>query len=208
MVRSHRRAMSCQISSIFSTRLVDPSRTSVVRSHSKVMHGPCRPPQQVSAYAPPPRELASASGPGFHRKNFISRGLTNGEESPPLFLTEKQLTAPADRTLRAPAHAVAFSTGVAAGYDRTGPGSPPPNSPSQNRPPTSPAKHIRCSADHRPVWRCDAGPDVRRAVGVCMMGRTRAARSAPHLRSAIWQGTLCPKKEVKMILKEPHARAA
>ena len=54
VVRSHRRAMRCQISSIFSTRLVDPSRTSVVRSHSKVMHGPCRPPQQVSAYAPPP----------------------------------------------------------------------------------------------------------------------------------------------------------
>ena len=32
---------------------------------------------------PPPRELASASSPGFHCKNFISRGLTNGEESPP-----------------------------------------------------------------------------------------------------------------------------
>ena len=56
------------------------------------------------------------------------------------------------RSVRAPAHAVAFSTGVAAGYDRNGPGS--------------------------------------------------------HLTSAIWQGTLCPKKEVKMILKEPHARAA
>ena len=123
---------------------------------------------------------------------------------PPLFQTEKQLTAPADRPLRAPAHAVAFSTGVAAGYDCTGPGSPPLNSPSQNRPPTSPAKHIRCSADHRPAWRCDAGPDVRRAVGVCMMGRARGS----HLTSAIWQGTLCPKKEVKMILKEPHARAA
>ena len=45
---------------------------------------------------------------------------------PPLFQTEKQLTAPADRPLRAPAHAVAFSTGVAAGFDRTGPGSPSP----------------------------------------------------------------------------------
>ena len=54
VLRSHRRAMSRQISSIFSTRLVDPSRTPVVRSHSKVMHDPCRPPQQVSAYAPPP----------------------------------------------------------------------------------------------------------------------------------------------------------
>ena len=123
---------------------------------------------------------------------------------PPLFRTEKQLTAPADRPVRAPAHAVAFSTGVAAGYDRSGPGSPPPNSPSQNRPPTSPVNHIRGSADHRPAWRCDAGPDVRRAVGVCMMGHARGS----HLTSAIWQGTLCPRKEVKMILKEPHARAA
>ena len=122
--------MSWQISSIFSTRLVDPSRTSVVRSHSKVMHGPCRPPQQVSAYAPP------------------------------AFRTEKQLTAPADRPVRAPAHAVAFSTGVAAGYDRNGPGSPLPNSPSQNRPPSSPVIHMRCSADHRPASRCDAAPDV------------------------------------------------
>ena len=131
-----------------------------------------------------------------------------GASPPPppgtLFRTEKQLTAPADRPVRDPAHAVAFSTGVAAGYDRNGPGSPPPNSPSQNRPPTSPVNHIRCSADHRPAWRCDAGPDVRRAVGVCMMGRARGS----HLTSAIWQGTLCPKKEVKMILKEPHARAA
>ena len=72
----------------------------------------------------------------------------------------------------------------------------PPSSPSQNRPPTSPVNHMRCSADHRPAWRCDAGPDVRRAVGVCMMKRARAARSAPHLTSAIWQGTLCPKKQV------------
>ena len=40
---------------------------------------------------------------------------------------------------------------------------------------------------------------VRRAVGVCMMGRARGS----HLTSGIWQGTLCPKKEVKMILKEP-----
>ena len=37
-----------------------------------------------------------------------------------------------------------------------------------------------------------------------MMGRARGS----HLTSAIWQRTLCPKKEVKMILKEPHARAA
>ena len=40
--------------------------------------------------------------------------------------------------------------------------------------------------------------------------RQRRARGS-HLTSAIWQGTLCPKKPkkgVKMILKEPHARAA
>ena len=130
---------------------------------------------------------------------------------PPAFRTEKQLTAPADRPVRESAHAVAFSTGVAAGYDRNGPGSLPPNSPSQNRPPTSPVNHIRCSADHRPAWRWDAAPDVRRAVGVRMMGRAPGS----HLTSAICWGTgtpcpstLCPKKEVKMILKEPHARAA
>ena len=44
-----------------------------------------------------------------------------------------------------------------------------------------------------------------------MMGRTRGS----HLTSGIsqgtgtlWPSTLCPKKDVKMILKEPHARAA
>ena len=132
VVRSHRRAMSCQISSIFSTRLVDPSRTSVVRSHSKVMHGPCRPPQQVSAYAPPP----------------------------PAFRTDKQLTAPADRPIHAAAGTLAGSKGAAAGYDRIGPGSPHPNSPSQNRPPSSPVIHMRCSVDHRPASRCDAAPDA------------------------------------------------
>ena len=110
-----------------------------------------------------------------------------------------QAPLPAVHRESLPAHAVAFSTGVAAGYDRNGPGSLPPNSPSQNRPPTSPVSHFRCSADHRPASRCDAGPDVRRAVGVCMMGRARGS----HLTSGIWQGTLCPKKEVKMILKEP-----
>ena len=37
-----------------------------------------------------------------------------------------------------------------------------------------------------------------------MMGRARGS----HLTSGIWQGTLFPKKEMKMTLKEPHARAA
>ena len=142
--------------------------------------------------------LAPLSAAGYNygaTLGFAPAGLTPASSAslppcpPPTFQTEKQLTAPADRPLRAPAHAVAFSTGVAAGYDRNAPGSPPPNSPSQNRPPTSPVSHFRCSADHRPAWRCDAGPDVRRAVGVCMMGRARGS----HLTSGIWQGTLCPK---------------
>ena len=197
MARSHRRAMSCQISS---TQVVDASRGSVVRSHRRVMHGPVGPHNKLALMPPSP-----------------------------LVRTEKQLSAPADRPVRDPAHAVAFTTAVAVGGsasvrrrtgmraaralhgDRNGPGSPPTNAPSQNRPPTSPVNHMRCSAEHRPAWRCDAGPDVRRAVGVCLMGRARGS----HLTSGIWQGTgtlcpstLCPKKEVKMILKEPHARAA
>ena len=186
VVQSHRRAMSCQISSIFSTRLVDPSRTSVVRSHSKV---------------PLP--------PTTHTHTHT-------------FRTEQQLTAPADRPVRDLAHAVAFTTAVAirgAGsvhrrtgmqtaralpVDRNRRGSPPATDCQQNPPPALPAIQTRCFADHRPAWRCDAGSDVRRAVGVCMMGRARGS----HRPSGIWQGTLCLKKEVKMILKEPYARAA
>ena len=83
--------------------------------------------------------------------------------------------------------------------DRDRAGSPPATNCAQNPPPASPVNHPRCFAGHRRAWRCDAGPDVRRAVGVCMMGRARGS----HLTSAIWQRTLCPKKEVKMILKEP-----
>ena len=132
--------------------------------------------------------------------------------------TEKQLTARADRPLRDPAHAVAFTTAVAVGgtgsvHRRTGmraaptlpggegsrPGSLPATDCPQNPPPALPATQTRRFADYRRTWPCHAGPDVRRAVGVCMMGRARGS----HLTSAIWQGTLCPKKEVKMILKEP-----
>ena len=79
---------------------------------------------------------------------------------PPAFRTDKQLTAPADRPIHAAAGTLAGSKGAAAGYDRIGPGSPPPNSPSQNRPPSSPVIHMRCSADHRPASRCNAAPDV------------------------------------------------
>ena len=141
VLRSHRRAMSCQISSIFSTRLVDPSRTSVVRLHSKVMHDPCRPPQQVSAYAPPPA-----------------------------FRTDKQLTAPADRPVRDPAPAGAFTTAVAIAIggagpvhrqtgmqtaralpvDHNRPGSPPATDCQQNPPPALPAIHARTPSPQSP----------------------------------------------------------
>ena len=128
---------------------------------------------------------------------------------PCLFRTEKQLTAPVDRRVRDPAHAGAFTTAVAIAIgcagsvhrqtgmrtghalpgDRNRPGSPPATDCRQNPPPASPAIQTRCFADYDPAWRCDAGPDVRRAVGVCMMGRARGS----HVTSAIWQGTMCPK---------------
>ena len=134
---------------------------------------------------------------------------------PPPPRTEKQLTAPADRPVRAPAHAVAFSTAVAAGYHRNVPGSPPPSSPSQTRAPALPVNDIRCSADHHPAWRCVAGADVRRADGACMMGRARAARSAPHNTASTqtkpYSASIAEtyrKWRCKMILKEPHTRAA
>ena len=109
----------------------------------------------------------------------------------------------ANKAVRAVAELVERAARALLG-DRNRPGSPPATDCRQNPPPASPGNHPRCFAGHRRAWRCDAGPDVRRAVGVCMMGRARGS----HLTSAVWQGTLCPKKEVKMILKEPHARAA
>ena len=108
------------------------------------------------------------------------------------FRTKKQLTAPADRRLRAAAGAFVVSTGVAAGYvrrrlsprsftdHRNRPGSSRATDCRQNPPPALPAIRTRCLADHRPVWRCAAGADVHRADGACTMGRARAERSAPH----------------------------
>ena len=86
----------------------------------------------------------------------------------------------------------------------------------QDPPPALPGVQMRCFADHhpmvahRPAWRCEAGPDVRRAVGVGLMGRTRGsyltsiarprqAASVRHLAGHL----VAPRKEVKMILKEP-----
>ena len=105
---------------------------------------------------------------------------------PHFFGTEKQLTAPAHRPVRAPAHAVAFTTAVAIGgagsvHRQTGmraagalPGDrnvpdPRPLTAGKTHP-ALPATQIRCFADHHPVWGCDAGAHVRRAVGACIMG--------------------------------------
>ena len=111
--------------------------------------------------------------------------------------TEKQLTARADRPVRDPAHTVAFTTAVAIGGarsvhrrtgmlaarvlpgDRNRPGSPPATNCAQNPPPALAAIQTHCCSDHRHAWRCNADPDVD-----------------------------LEKKEVRMILKEPHARAA
>ena len=118
---------------------------------------------------------------------------------PHFFRTDKQLTAPADRRVRDPAHAGAFTTAVAIAIgcagsahrqtgmrtghalpgDRNRPGSPPATDCRQNSPPALPAIQTRCFAGHRPAWGCNADPDVD-----------------------------LEKKEVRMILKEPHARAA
>ena len=112
---------------------------------------------------------------------------------PHFFRTDKQLTAPADRRVRDPAHAGAFTTAVAIAIggassvhrrtgmqtaralpvDRNRPGSPPATDCQQNPPPALPAIHARDSL-------------------------TTVAARQPDVR----------KKEVKMILKEPHARAA
>ena len=195
--------MSCQISS---TQVVAPSRRSVLRSHGRAMDGPC----------------------SAHNK----LALMYGAPLPPhTFRTEQQLTAPADRPVRAEVGACAVSKGVAAGYvwcrlsppsftdHRNRPGSPPATYRRQKPPPALPVNHIRCSADHRPPRRRDAGADVSRAVGVCLMGRTRAARGAPHLTSSagprhtasvrhLSGHRIAQERRCKVILKEPHARAA
>ena len=152
-------------------------------------------------------------------------------------LYEKQLTAPADRPVHDPAHAVAFTTAVAIGgagsvHRRTGmraaralPGDrnvPDPRLLTASKTHAAlPANQIRCFADHHsmvahhPVWGYDPDAHVRGAVGACIMGRTcgshlvsptgpRQTASVRHLSGhpAVQQ------RGCKMILKEPHARAA
>ena len=184
VLRSYGRAMSCQI---YSMQMVDPSRGSVVQSHSKVMHGPCRPPNRLALMTPvPPPKLSHTSC--------------------------RSLTARADRPVRDPADAVAFTTAVAIGgagagsvHRRTGMrAAPPATDCRQNPPPAMTVNHIRCSADHRHTWRCEPRPDVRRAVGVCMMGCPRQAASVWHLAGH----SVVQERGCKMILKEPYARAA
>ena len=154
---------------------------------------------------------------------------------PPCTSPTHTITARADHPVRDPAHAVAFTTAAAIGgagsvHRRTGmrtaralpghrnrPGSPRATDCRQNPPPASPVNHTRCSADHRPAWRWDAGPDVRRAVGVCMMGRARGSHltstTGPRHTASVRHlaGHPVAKKlknrGCKMILKEPHARA-
>ena len=99
----------------------------------------------------------------------------------PLFQTEKQLTARADRPLRDPAHTVAFTTAVAVGgagsvHRRTGiktartlptatvpDRSPPATNCAQNPPPALAAIQTHCCSDHRHAWRCNADRSRRRS---------------------------------------------
>ena len=97
---------------------------------------------------------------------------------PPPPQTEKQLTARADRPLRASAHAVAFTTTVAVGgagsvhrrtgtqtaralpVDRNRPGSSPATDCRQDPPPALAAIQTHCCSDNRHAWRCNADTDV------------------------------------------------
>ena len=104
--------------------------------------------------------------------------------------TERQLTVRADRPLRDPAHAVAFTTAVAVGgtgsvHRRTGMRAPLPF-------PAAPA----AVPD-----RCPRLTARKTTAGVAGQSRSclphHSRREVPRRE----------KKEVKMILKEPHARA-
>ena len=87
---------------------------------------------------------------------------------PPTLRTEKQLTAPADRSVRDPAHAVAFTTAVA----------------------------IRGAGS------------VRRRTDMRTARTLPADRNRPGSPTATVYRQDPPRRGFKMILKEPHARAA
>ena len=156
---------------------------------------------------------------------------------PPLFRTEKQLTltARADRPVRGPAHTVAFTTAVAIGGarsvhrrtgmlaarvlpgDRNRPGSPPATNCAQNPPPALAAIQTHCCSDHRHAWRLDtrpartpvnASPPPSRATahdsGPPWVASPSTYDSSIHNTLPVCAGA----QEARMILKEPHARAA
>ena len=129
--------------------------------------------------------------------------------APLTFRTEKQLTAPADRSVRESAHAVAFTTAVAIGGTgssdrratmasavtctgyRNRPGSPPATDSRHDPPLALPAIQTRCFADHHPmVAHHPAWPYHAVTVPTLSIAET------------------CRKWRCEMILKEPHARAA
>ena len=111
---------------------------------------------------------------------------------PPVTLrTEKQLTAPADHGVRDPAHAVAFTTTVAVG----GAGSVPCRTGTQTAG-ALPVDSGRPGSPH--ATDCQQNPPPALPVNHARVSLTTVAARHPNVR----------KKEVKMILKEPHARAA
>ena len=125
--------------------------------------------------------------------NQLAAGLLNGEDSPPqLFRTEKQLTAPADRPERAAAGAFGVSTAVAVRsvWRRLSPRSftghrNRPGSPLATPPPGAPPRR------------------GREAGGPSHHSFARPARPYSASIAEIYREWRC-----KMILKEPHARAA
>ena len=140
-------------------------------------------------------------------------------------LYQKQLTAPADPSVRAAAGTFAVSTGVAAGSvwcrlsprsftgHRNCPGSP------LATPPALPAIQTRCCADRHPVWVVTQVPMSRRAPqhrrpvrrGAAPKGREAGSPSHPFARPARpYSASIAEihrEWRCKMILKEPYARA-
>ena len=162
---------------------------------------------------PRPRELASACSPGFHCENIVSRGLTNGEESPPHTLSLRnnyplRLIAPyaTPRTplaLPPPWLAVAPARPIV---------EPPWRAP-------SPAPATATATVPDPGPRLTPGATLRRRRWLFRRGAspTSGRRLCTALHGLPHHGVTVPtlvncrnlqRVEVQMILKEPHARAA